>query len=178
MCRCLTHEEAEIVLNDSHSGVCGGHLSGLATAQKILRASYFYPTIFKDCVEAVKRYHPCQLYTRNMWSHPAPIFPIIFVGPFTKWGMDYVTCILVSTGGHKHIIVIVDYFRKWAKVMPTYKADGETAGFFIFNKIIAQFGIPKEIVTDHGSHFQNSMMIELTTMLGFKQEHLSSFYPQ
>ena len=57
--RCLTHEEAEIVLNDSHSGVCGGHLSGLVMAQKILRATYFWPTIFKDCVEAVKRCHPC-----------------------------------------------------------------------------------------------------------------------
>ena len=29
--RCLTHEEAEKVLNDFHSGACGGHLSGLAT---------------------------------------------------------------------------------------------------------------------------------------------------
>ena len=34
------------------------------------------------------------------------------------------------------------------------------------------------IVTDHGSHFQNIMMTELTTMLGFRQEHSSSFYPQ
>ena len=25
---CLTHEEAEIVLNDSHSGACGGHYLG------------------------------------------------------------------------------------------------------------------------------------------------------
>ena len=32
LCRCLTHEEVEIVLNDSHSGACGVHLSGLATA--------------------------------------------------------------------------------------------------------------------------------------------------
>ena len=62
--------------------------------------------------------------------------------------------------------------------MPTYKADRETAAFFIFNQIITQFGIPKEIVTDHGSHFQNSMMTKLTTMLGFRQEHSSSFYPQ
>jgi hypothetical protein len=29
------------MLNDFRTGVCGGHLSGLATAQKILRASYF-----------------------------------------------------------------------------------------------------------------------------------------
>ena len=49
---------------------------------------------------------------------------------------------------------------------------------FFFNQIIARFGIPKEIVTGHGSHFQNSMMTELTTMLEFRQEHSSSFYPQ
>ena len=39
--RCLTHEEAEVVLNDFHGGVCGGHLSGFSRAQKILRAGYF-----------------------------------------------------------------------------------------------------------------------------------------
>lgn len=39
--RCLTHEEAEKALNECHSGACGLHLSGYATAQKILRAGYF-----------------------------------------------------------------------------------------------------------------------------------------
>jgi len=33
---CLTLEEAGSALNDCHSGACGGHLSGLATAQNIL----------------------------------------------------------------------------------------------------------------------------------------------
>ena len=94
-----------------------------------------------------------------------------------KGGIDYVTCNPASAGGHKYIIVAIDYFTKWAEAMPTFKVDGETTAFFVFNQIIAQFGIPKLIVTDHGSHFQNSMMMELTTMLGFRQEHSSSYYP-
>ena len=178
MRRCLTHEEDETILNDAHSGVCGGHLSGLETTQNILRVGYLWPTIFKDCVEAMKHCHPCQLYTRKMRSHPAPLFPVISVGPFMKWGIDYLTCNPVFAGGHKHIIVVIDYFMKWEEAMPTYKADGETTIFFDFNQIIARFDIPKEIVTDHASHFQKNMMIELTTMLGFKQEHSSSFYWQ
>ena len=112
-----------------------------------------------------------------MWSHPALLFPVISVGPFLKWGIDYVMCNLVPLGGHKYIIVAMDYFTKWAKAMPTFKDDGETAAFFLFNQIIARLSIPKVIVTDHGSHFQNSMMTELTTMLVFRQEHSSSFYP-
>ena len=85
-----------------------------------------------------------------------------------KWGIDYMMCNLASVGGHKYIIVAIDYFMKWEEEMPTFKADGETATFFMFNQIIARFGIPKVIVTDHGSHFQNSMMTKLTTMLGFR----------
>jgi hypothetical protein len=36
LCRCLTHEEMEIVLNNCHTRACGGHLSGLETTQNIL----------------------------------------------------------------------------------------------------------------------------------------------
>ena len=131
--RCLTLEEVEAVLNDCHSGACGGHLSGLATAQKILRARYFWPSIFKDCMESVKKRHPCQVYTRKMHAHPAPLFPVITVGPFTKWGIDYTTCNPPSAKGHKYIIVAVDYFTKWVEAMPTFGNDGETAALFLFN---------------------------------------------
>ena len=49
--RCLIHEEAERILNDYLLGACGGHLSGMATTQKILRVGYFWPSIFKDCID-------------------------------------------------------------------------------------------------------------------------------
>jgi transposase InsO family protein len=62
--------------------------------------------------------------------------------------------------------------------MPTFSNDGETTTLFIFNQIVARFDIPKDIVTDHGSHFQKKMMSELKTKLGLRQEHSSPYYPQ
>ena len=62
-------------------------------------------------------------------------------------------CNLASAGGNHHIIVVVDYFMKWAKAMPTIKFDGDTVVRFVFNQIITRFDIPKELVTDHGRHF-------------------------
>jgi hypothetical protein len=88
-----------------------------------------------------------------MRAHPTPMFPIIVVGPFTKWGIDFTTCHLTLAREHCYIIVAVDYFRKWVEAMPTFNNDGETKTFFIFNQIVARFNIPKYIVTDHGSHF-------------------------
>jgi hypothetical protein len=52
--RCLTIDEVDRVLNNCHSGACGGHLSGISTTQKIIRASYFWSTLFHDCIHAVK----------------------------------------------------------------------------------------------------------------------------
>jgi hypothetical protein len=83
-----------------------------------------------------------------------------------------------SAIGHHYIIVAVEYFTKWVEVMPTFKDDEETAALFLFNQIIARFIIPREIANDHGSHFQNKMMTELTSKLGLRQEHSSLYYPQ
>jgi hypothetical protein len=103
-----------------------------------------------------------------MRTHPAPMFPIIIVGPFTKWGIDYMTRNPPSSRGHRYIIVAVDYFTKWVEAMPKFKDDGETTTLFLFNQIIARFDIPKDIFTDHGSHFQNKIISKLTSKLGLR----------
>jgi hypothetical protein len=93
-------------------------------------------------------------------------------------GVDFVDCKPTSARGNQHIIVVVDYFTKWVEAMPTIKSDGKIVAFFVFNQIIVRFGIPIEIVTDHGSHFQNKMMAEMESKLGFKHGHSSPYYPQ
>ena len=131
--RCLTHEEAKVVINDCHGGVCCGPLSPLSTAQKILRAGYFWPSFFKDYVDVVKRCHPFQVFARNIHSCSAPLHPFITVGPFTKLGIVFMDCNPASTGGHHHIIVVVDYFMKWVEAIPTIKFDDEITAHFIFH---------------------------------------------
>jgi hypothetical protein len=103
---------------------------------------------------------------------------VVSVGPFAKWGIDFMTCHPHSAGGHGYIIVAVDYFTKWAKAMSTFDNTGKTATLFIFNHIIAHFGVPQVIIIDHGSHFRNFMMFELTEKLGLHQEKSTPYYPQ
>jgi hypothetical protein len=100
------------------------------------------------------------------------MFPVIVIVPFTKWGIDFTTCHPISSRGHHYIIVVVHYFTKWVEALSTFNNDRETTSLFVFNQILSRFGIPKDIVTDHGSHFQNKMIFELTSNIGFKQEHL------
>ena len=82
-----------------------------------------------------------------------PLHPVITIGPFVKWDIDFMTCNPRSARGHAYIIIMVDYFTKWVDTMPTLAADGKTTTQFIFNHVIARFGVPQAIITDHGTHF-------------------------
>ncbi|KAH9291611.1 hypothetical protein KI387_043205, partial [Taxus chinensis] len=46
--RCITEDEAPKIIDDFHGGVCGGNFAGRVTTHKILRAGYWWPTLFKD----------------------------------------------------------------------------------------------------------------------------------
>ena len=72
----------------------------------------------------------------------------------------------------------MDYFTKWAKAMPTYAKDGKTAALFLFNHIVARFGVLQSMITDHESHFHNQIMEELSAKLGFHHENSTPYYPQ
>jgi transposase InsO family protein len=88
------------------------------------------------------------------------------------------TCHPHSAGGHGYIIVAIDYFTKWAEVMPTFDNTGKTATLFLFNHVIAHFGVPQAVITDHGSHFRNFMMSELTEKLGLHHDNSTPYYLQ
>jgi hypothetical protein len=115
---------------------------------------------------------------KKMHAHPAPLYYVVIVDPFTKWGIDFSMCRPTSIIGHNYIIAGVDYFTKWAEDMPMFFNDVKTTTLFIFNHIISRFGVPKSIMINHGSHFCNNMMTELATLFHFDQEHSSPYYPQ
>ena len=46
--RCLERNEADSVLSQLHAGPARGHFGGEATAHKVLKAGYYWPTLFRD----------------------------------------------------------------------------------------------------------------------------------
>ena len=113
-----------------------------------------------------------------MHTPPAHLHPVITIGPFVKWGIDYMTCNPYSSRGHGYIIIAMDYFTKWVEAMPTYLVDGKATTQFLFNHVISRFSVPQAIFTDHGSHFKDYMIAELTSALGLHHDGSTPYYPQ
>ena len=63
---------------------------------------------------------------KKICAHPTSLFHIVTVGPFGKSGADFMVFHLVSMKRHMYIIVVMNYFTRQAKAMPTITKDGET----------------------------------------------------
>jgi len=82
---CLEQEEDE--LQDSPAR---GHFARNTTAHKILRLSYYWPTLFKDAHTHARNCNTCQLSVRKEKRATIPLHPVNVSRPFEQWGLDII----------------------------------------------------------------------------------------
>ena len=80
--RCLECEDANRVVVELHDGPAGGHFSGDTTAHKILRAGYYWTTLFKYAHAHVRKCDTCQRSGGRQAKAAGPLKPAIISEPF------------------------------------------------------------------------------------------------
>ncbi|GJW06034.1 reverse transcriptase domain-containing protein [Tanacetum coccineum] len=60
MRRCVAGSETLEILAHCHSGPTGGHHSAAVTAKKVYESGFYWPSVFKDANEYVRRCDACQ----------------------------------------------------------------------------------------------------------------------
>jgi hypothetical protein len=60
--KCMSPPEDEMIVAEFHSGLCGGHHFWRATAHKILKDGYYWPTVFTDVYKRVRAWTKCQKF--------------------------------------------------------------------------------------------------------------------
>ena len=61
---------------------------------------------------------------------------MVVIGPFSKWGINFMTYNPTLAKGHGYIIMTIDYFTKWVEAIPIFLDDGKKTTLFMFNYII------------------------------------------
>jgi hypothetical protein len=88
--RCLLEDDVKRAIKEFHKGDCGGHHYWKTTAHKILRAGYYWLTIFVDVYKEVSSCHECQIFDGRRKMHPLPLKSISVEEPFMQWGLDFI----------------------------------------------------------------------------------------
>nr|GEY99872.1 reverse transcriptase domain-containing protein [Tanacetum cinerariifolium] len=151
--RCVAGQKAVDILTACHSRPTEGHYGANYTAKKVFNSGFYWPTIYKDAFELVKNCDSCQRQGKISQRDEMPQNTIQVCEIFNVWGIDFMGPFLNSKG-NKYILVAVDYLSKWveAKTLPT----NDTRVVVKFLKsLFSQFGTPKAIISDCGTHFHN-----------------------
>ena len=86
---------------------------------------------------------------------------------------------LPETDRHnRYILVIADYFTKWAEALPLPNMEAETVAQKFVHHFVCQFGVPDFLHTDQGKNFDSILMKEICRLLGMQKTRTSPYHPQ
>nr|GEY51562.1 reverse transcriptase domain-containing protein [Tanacetum cinerariifolium] len=137
---------------------------------------FYWPTIYKDAFELVKRCDSCQRQGKISQKDEMPPNSIQVCETFDVWGIDFMGPFL-SSKGNKYILVAVDYLSKWveAKALPTN--DARVVIKFL-KSLFSWFGTPKAFISDRGTHFCNDQFARIMSKYGVTHRLSTAYHPQ
>ena len=142
--------EADFTLWEVHEGVCESHLGARSLSHKLLRQGYYWPTMYHDSIEYVRRCDRCQRYANIQRQPASELTPLSAPWPFAQWGMDILGPFLMASGPRMFLLVAIDYFTKWVEAEPLVKITEAKVQDFVWKSIVCRFGLSRTLITDNG----------------------------
>ncbi|GJX03947.1 reverse transcriptase domain-containing protein [Tanacetum coccineum] len=173
--RCVFGQEAHDILMACHNGPTGGHHDANYTAKKVFDVGFYWPTIYRDAHDLVTRCDACQRQGKISQRDEMPQNAIQVCEIFDVWGIDFMGP-FPSSRGNKYILVAVDYLSKWveAKALPTN--DARVVCKFL-KSLFDQFGTPRAIISDRGTHFCNDQFAKVMLKYGVTHRLSTAYHP-
>eukprot|EP00253_Pinus_taeda_P006285 PITA_06285 len=180
--RCLEKQEAQRVLQELHDRLAGGHFEADTTAHKVIHAWYYWPTLFRDAHEYVRKCQNCQTSSGRQKKSAFPLQPVNIEQPFEQWGLDIIGEITPnSSKQHKYILTATDYFTKWVEAIPLKTTNSEAIIEFIDQFIITRItqkasigSCPFKLVYGKEVVLPTNLIIPSLALVQFIEENPSS----
>ena len=165
------------VLTQAHSSMTGGHLGYTKTFKKIQRSFHWLGCRtsvgrwVKQCEKCARRKSPCQ-------KSRAPLQPSFVGAPLERIAIDIFGPLPYSRRRNRYIMVVMDYFTKWAEAYPLRNQEAETVAKVLVEQFICRFGVPLSIHTDQGTNFESRVFQSICRLLGINKTRTTPYHPQ
>lgn len=166
------------ILKSFHDNpIFGGH-PGYKRLYLKIRNQFYWKNLSKDVKNYVKTCESCQkskittkpkeqLKITDTPQRPFDIVSIDTIGPMTK-----------SHNGNIYAITMICNMTKYLISIPIPDKSMKTVSKGIFENFILIYGPPKQILTDRGTEYENSLLEELTKLLKIDKKTSTSYRHQ
>jgi len=110
--------------------------------------------------------------------HRGRLQKVITGAPLDIVAIDILSGLPITQDGNKYILVVTDYFTKWACAFALPDAEASTCMRAMYDGFFSHFGLPRQIHSGQGRNFESRLFHEFCTLTGVKKSRTSSFHPQ
>ncbi|BHF79421.1 hypothetical protein SprV_0702254100 [Sparganum proliferum] len=165
----------EVVLTNLHNEL--GHV-GQAKTEAATRQRFWWPHLREHVATFCNTCTTCSKFMAPRQLPRAPLQPMHTSFPFQRLGLDIIGPLPFTTTGHRFILVMVDYFTKWAEAVPLLRQDAVSLTNAIFNNWICRFGVPLSIHSDCGANFDSKLLQEVCDLLDIYKTRTTPAHPE
>ena len=165
------------ILQLAHDHRTAGHLGCSRTLEKI-RRNYFWVHYRKDVENWVRSCVKCQRRRGTPRKMRAPMQPSAVGFPLERMAMNIMGPLPVSERGNRYVLVIMDYFTKWAEAFPLLNQEAASVAEMFVTQFACRYGVPRQLHTDRGKNFDSQLLKSICKLLEINKTLTSAYRPQ
>jgi hypothetical protein len=174
----IPREFVPFILKHYHDSVFAGHL-GLERTYKRIANTFYWKRMWTDVEQYIKACPICQTLKAQHSKYKFPVGTVpVPSSPFEFLAVDFMGPLYPPSNGFSNILVFMDYFSKWAIVIPTKDQEASTVAKALVESVICMFGAPAKLLSDRGAAFMSNLVAELLIWLDIKKVNTTAYHPQ
>ncbi|CAG2212387.1 unnamed protein product [Mytilus edulis] len=160
-----------------HDDPVAGHFGIHRTLARV--SSRFYWAGYKETIEIWCKCCEICSARKGPTRHPrGPMKQYLVGAPLERVAIDILGPLPETKNKNKYILVITDYFSRWAESYPMPDQEAETVTRIFVSEFIARFGLPRQVHTDQGRQFESHLFRSLCQTFKMDKTRTTALHPQ
>ncbi|CAG2194873.1 unnamed protein product [Mytilus edulis] len=165
------------VLKMLHDDPVAGHFGIHRTLARV--SSSFYWAGYKETIEIWCKCCEICSARKGPTRHPrGPMKQYLVGAPLERVAIDILGPLPETKNKNKYILVITDYFSRWAESYPMPDQEAETVTRIFVSEFIARFGLPRQVHTDQGRQFESHLFRSLCQTFKMDKTRTTALHPK
>ena len=165
------------ILQQLHNGALGGHLGEAKTLSR-LQERFYWPGHTDDVRMWCKNCPDCGARKSPTKKRRAPLQGVITGYPMQMVAVDITGPFPRTTNGNSYILVVSDYFTRWAEAYAIPNQEAATVADKLVEEFFCRFSIPEQLHSDQGRQFESNLMQEICKLLNIYKSRTTPYHPQ
>lgn len=155
-----------------HNPKTTGH-PGVQRMYIAMKRSFYWESYLYDFV---RQRPPCAKNRLQERRHMSPMTLFPPKEPLTEVGIDILGPVLNKVDGNRYVSVMSDRFSKLTRTVALRRVTAITVASALLTALVAAYGPPEYVLSDHGKQMDNAFFRAFMRMLGTRCKYKTRFH--